>query len=315
MTPNPEKNSKPSINSLNARPQTALRWIPALILFVFIQSCSVFDKEEPIPSYLHIDSFNLETNSATQGQADHDIRDVWLEANGREVGTFEVPLTVPVLADGEDLNIIMRAGIRNNGRSDNRIAYPFYSVIRDTMPRREGGLDSIFPVVRYVDDAIFPWLEDFEDRTISMEPADNNVTIDTLSITSDSALVYNYGPQNQYSVLVDLKTGVQYFECNSISTFSFPRGRAIYLEMNYRTDVNCQVGLLALQQNAIKAQIPVLLLFPTDGLWKKVYISLGEDVNSSNYKDMDFKVFFSARNDGTMTNPKILLDNIKIVHQ
>lgn len=306
-------NFKSILLKLNTR--KALLFVAVLGIFPLLNSCSVFDKDEPIPSYLYIHPFELQTNPGTEGQNANDIRDVWLEVNGREVGTFEVPVTVPVLAEGNDLNMILRAGIRNNGRSDNRIAYPFYSVLRDTIQRREGGLDSIFPVIRYVDNAIFPWLEDFEDRTISMEIADNNVTIDSIGITSDSSLVYNYGPQDQYSAIVDLKTGSQYFECNSINTFSFPRGRAIYLEMNYRTDVNLQVGLLALQQNALRAQIPVLLLFPTEGQWKKVYISLAEDVNSSNYKDMDFKVFLSARNDGSQANPRILFDNIKIVHQ
>jgi len=285
---------------------------------VAISGCSVLDKDEPEPKYIHITNFSLETPSNnTQGSNTHDIRDVWVDAQGLDVGVFEVPATFPIILNSDTntfIPILLQAGIKNNGRANNRIRYPFYKILTDTINRSSGVMDTIRPIVKYVDNLKFPWLEDLEDRTISLETSGADVSIDTILLTNDSAEVFEYGPKNQYSAVVDMGVGEQYFEASTIPTFDFPRGRPVYLEMNYKSDVAVQIGLSAFEGMSLRAQVPVLLLFPTGGEWKKVYISLGEDANNADYTGMDFKVFFAARNSGEIDNPKIFLDNLKILH-
>jgi hypothetical protein len=294
---------------------------PSLFLISFLlvlqwSACSVLDKDEPIPGYYFVGEFTLSTPSDnSQGTDAHDIRDVWIEVNGKAIGVFEVPVTIPIIYDKDTNIIIVRAGIKNNGLADKRIAYPFYTLIRDTVVRRDNQIDSIFPMVSYVSGAEFPWLEDFEDRSISMEQSGNDVTIDSIGLTSDPDLVFGYNSKNLYSAVVDLDTGKQYFERSSIPTFDFPRGRAIYLEINYRCDTYAQIGLVVTNNGVLVDQIPVLLLYPNPEGWKKAYISLGEDVNNSKYAGNDFKVFLAAENNGKLDHPKLYIDNIKVIHQ
>lgn len=279
-------------------------------------SCNVFDKDEPIPSYLHIEEFVLSVPSDnSQGSSANDIRDVWLDVNGQAIGAFEVPVTVPVLDDRDNLLVLAQAGVRNNGRSDNRIRYPFYRIHRDTFPRVEGAVDTIRPVIKYVEGTSFPWLEDFEDRTISLEIQEDVSTIDSFKLTNDSSEVFNYNSKNRYSAYLELGNGEQRVECWSIPTFDFPRGRAVYLEVNYRTEALLTFGIIPLENDIQRARVNILTLKPTGQTWNKAYISLGEDLNNQNFEGLNFKVFMSAFNDGNLTNPKVYIDNIKVLHQ
>jgi len=305
-------------NKLPRAYSTSFPFVPlyAVLIILVGWSCNAIDRDEPIPSYLHITEFELSVpGDNSQGSSAADIRDVWLDVNGQAVGVFEVPVTVPVLDNNEDLFVLAQAGVRNNGRSDNRIRYPFYKIHRDTLKRMEGALDTIRPVITYIDGAIFPWLEDFEDRTISMEIQSDISSIDTFRLTGDSTEVYNYNSKNRFSAYLDLGSGEQNVECWSIPTFDFPRGRAVYLEVHYRTDVLLTFGIIPMDNDIQAGRVSILTLKETGNQWNKAYISLGEDLNNQNYDGMDFKVFMSAFNDGTKVNPKVFIDNIKVIHQ
>ena len=314
--------SRGTARGLNSRLHRAYNTSFTLLAILMVSilllgwSCNAIDRDEPIPSYLHIAEYELSVPSDnSQGSAATDIRDVWLDVNGQSIGVFEVPVTVPVLDNNDDLLVLAQAGVRNNGRSDNRIRYPFYKIYRDTIKRIEGALDTIRPVITYIDGAVFPWLEDFEDRTISMEIQSDLSTIDTFRLTGDSAEVYNYNTKNRFSAYLDLGTGEQNVECWSIPTFDFPRGRAVYLEIHFRTDVLLTFGIIPMDNDIQAGRVSILTLKETGGQWNKAYISLGEDINNQSYDDMNFKVFMSAFNDGTKTNPKVFIDNIKVIHQ
>jgi hypothetical protein len=127
-------------------------------------------------------------------------------------------------------------------------------------------------------------------------------------------LVFDYdGTSNKASGAVDLPLGRQIFQNSSISSYVLPRADDVYLEMNYKTDVGLQTGIIASNSTS---PVPIVFLFPTDGIWKKAYISLAEDLNSAEYDGAEFKIFFDALSniDTTVIN-HIYFDNIKLVHR
>ena len=279
-----------------------------------LNSCHLFDTEEPIPAYLHIKAFDVKVkNDGSQGSASHQIGQAWVYVDRQLVGVFETPVTVPVLKTG-DQEVIVYAGVRKNGRFEDRIPYPFFEGYVDTINLVAAEIDTVAPVAVYKESVEFAWLEDFEDRSISLESSGTNITIDSIGLTSEPTDVFEYdGFGNKVSAVIDMGEGAQAFESSSISRFDFPRGVDLFMEMNYKTDVPLQVGLYPLNSSTVLG-IPVLLLFPTDGEWKKVYISLGEDVNSAEFSGTDFKIFFNALSNGDPANQKIFLDNIKVLH-
>ncbi|MFT5479338.1 MAG: hypothetical protein ACI9NN_000295, partial [Bacteroidia bacterium] len=121
-------------------------------------------------------------------------------------------------------------------------------------------------------------------------------------------------PLNKISAYAILDSGYQKFENSTIQDFELNRDVAIFLEMNYNIESGTQVGMYAFNAAGdIIGQIPVLYLFPTNGEWKKSYISLAEDINDAKYANGTFSIFFeSTRSSDTAT--RIYIDNLKLVH-
>lgn len=291
-------------------------WISLVFTLIFIPSCNTFDREEPIPAYLFIDNFTLDTKSDnSQGSNAHDILDAWVYVDGILLGAYEVPVTIPVL-NVDTARITVLAGVKKNGLSNNRIIYPYYKGIQDTMILVPGRVDSIFPVVTYHDSTTFALIEDFEDRTISFEPSrDSSVTEDSMRLTFDPSEVYNHNNLNLVSGYVQFDSVGQLFENATISRFTIPTNSSTYLEINYNLETETQIGFYAYDASgAIIDRIEVLYLFKTKGEWKKSYISLNEDMSNPRFAGASFKLFVYARNNSDNPNARIYLDNLKLLH-
>lgn len=278
----------------------------------FLSSC---DKEEPIPAYIHIPASILTVESdGSEGSNSHNITDAWVYVSGKFIGVYELPTTIPILTSGEQ-NLTILAGIKKNGLASERVAYPFYdsySINHTFVPAQ---VDTITPEYTYRTNVNFPWLEDFEDQTISMQKSGSFTTIDSMKITGVSSQVFEYNATtSKYSGIVTMDTGFQIFENSTIQLFDLPRsGREIYLEFNYKSSSELIAGIYPIT-GTIVTGIPVVNFFPTNGSWKKAYVSLKEDVNNPEYLGFDFRIFFGSRTNTDNSTPQLFFDNIKLVH-
>lgn len=276
---------------------------------LFILSC---DKAEQIPGYLKIDRIDLQTKTdRSQGSIAHDIVDAWVYVDNQFIGVFELPAKVPVLYEGEhEIKIV--AGIKKNGLANERAAYPFFEPYSTTLNIVPGNVNTINAIVQYNDGVEFAWLEDFEDKTNSMEKSGSNSTVDSMHIESDSVKVFAYnGTTEKHSIRADLDSGYQIFQFATTQLYDLPRGKEIYLEFNYKTDVELVAGIYPITGTVVNG-VPVVNFFATTQ-WKKAYVSLSEDINSSAYQGVDFRIFFGATKN--LESPaNVYLDNIKLVH-
>jgi len=239
--------------------------------------------------------------------------------NNKLIGAFELPSTIPVLTSGKQ-RITILAGIKKNGLSYERLAYPFYeayNIEREFVP---SVVDTLMPVVGYRSGLKFPWLEDFEDGSVSMEGSGANTTHDSLYITGLADDVYDYnGTTNKFSGKVTMPAGLQFFENSTIELFDLPRGgQEIYLELNFKCNTEFALGMYPINAQVVTG-FPVVNLFSTvdsDGKmqWKKVYISLKEDVNSGRNLGAEFTLFFNSQTNTSSGTPTLLFDNIKLIH-
>lgn len=283
--------------------------VALLSLIVLLPSC---DKEEPIPAYLVIDHIDLETNSnRTEGSDAHDIVDAWVYVDNKFIGVFEMPAKVPVLYQGKhEVSII--AGIKKNGLSNERIIYPFYATYSEEIELEPAGEHEIFPVVTYRENIKFPWLEDFEDNSISLQQSGSNSTIDSMFIETDPLLVYDYdGVDERYSARADIDTGFQIFEFATIQLYDLPRGEDVYLEFNFKSDLELIAGIYPITGSVVQG-VPIVNYFPSTE-WKKAYVNLADDLNAAAYQGAQFRIFFAAMKN-THDPAKVYLDNIKLVH-
>lgn len=286
-----------------------------ILISVLLASCKSFDKEEPIPAYVYIPEMQMSVNAdGTQGSNAHDIRDAWIFADGQMIGVFELPCLVPILKS-DSTKITVFAGIKVNGASNNRKFYPFYEIFEKKVFLKATEIDTIIPLITYKPSVKFSWLEDFEDLAISLEKTGVTRTVDTIKITSLPSEVFEYGKfGNLHSAKVDYRGKKGTFENSSIGIFDLPRLTTdIYLEVNYKSDVPLQFGLYPTSGSSLDVGIPVYLAFANPNEWKKAYIRLTDDVNSSTNTGKKFRILINAVNSKD-TAATLLLDNIKLLH-
>ncbi|MFT7592600.1 MAG: hypothetical protein ACI9UJ_002539, partial [bacterium] len=215
----------------------------------------------------------------------------------------------------DTVRVTILAGIKKNGRSDDREIYPYYQAIQDTLILAPGRIDSFFPKIKYHDSTEFKWIEDYEDRTISFEPSGVNIDEDSMRLTFEPTEVYNHSNLNQVSGMVEFDSINQKFENSTISKFTIPSNSSTYLEMNYNLETETQIGFYAYDQAGnIIDRINVLYLFKTNGDWKKSYISLTEDMSDPRFANATFKIFIYAKNFSDNPNARLYFDNLKLLH-
>ncbi|MFM9943604.1 MAG: hypothetical protein ACKVQB_00080 [Bacteroidia bacterium] len=286
------------------------------ILFIFLSvfGCKSFDKVEPVPAYIYIEKIDLSVKSdGSQGSNAHDIKDGWVFANGTLIGVFELPCMVPILKKDSTV-ITVFAGIKVNGSSNNRKFYPFYEVYTKTVFLKPAKIDSLKPVVTYKEGITFSWVEDFEDLAVSLEKTGVTRTVDSLMITSLPDEVFEFGKfGNKYSGKVNYRGKRGTFENSSIGIYNLPRSTSdIYLEVNYKSEVPITFGIYPTSGSALDLGIPVYTSFVSKE-WKKAYVRLSDDVNSSANAGKKFRIFINAVNHKD-SSAILLLDNIKLIH-
>lgn len=277
----------------------------ALFVALLITSCN---PEEGEPAYLIINSVTVSSNPLTQGSNCSNVKDVWVYVDNQYLGTYQLPARIPVLENGAK-NVILRAGILENGISATHSAYPLYK--SDTrsinfLPGQETTIDTFS--VGYFPALIYTWYEDFEKDAIgggfSLSPELNN---NLAPLATDSVDVFE--GVRCLKMKVDGTNYVADIETNG-DGYVLYRGKDIYLEMNYKCDHEFTVGLRGMLSND-KRNIPVLLFNPSN-TWKKTYINLSKFVNS-NYDVPKFKVYFYLTTPPGGSDATVYLDNLKLI--
>lgn len=287
-----------------------------------LSSCNKFDKDEPIPAYLFVDSVNLSTYYIDEGSNSHAISDVWVYLNSgdkiTQIGVFELPARIPVIAQGT-YETIFYAGIKPDGISSKRKRYPFYKPLTlniNYSPLQEVKLNGTqTPVFTYYDqNQIAIWKEDFEDPTVFFEA-------DPTSEASFVRILAANEPDNVYegiaAGLLELSNNQTYLRVYTNQNFNLPgAGKSCYVEINYKCNQEFKVGLKVENQsgNQFLGNTAIKDTYNENGnlVWKKMYIDL-TDIVSTNPSANSYEFYFEAVNAGAI-NTRIYLDNVKLVY-
>mgnify|MGYP001617873450 CR=1 FL=1 len=210
-----------------------------LLIVLLFQSCEVFNPAEKIPSYIHIDKFNLNTTQSSEGSNSSKITDVWAYIDDQLIGAFELPATFPVLFEGQHV-ITLKAGIKVDGISATRAIYPFYEAYNITTTLYPDSIITLNPVITYSTSAVFVWKEAFEDGGITIEKTLLSDTI--IEKTSDTTNVF----EGTYSGVIHLDASHSHFEGKSLNKFVLPGGtKPTFLELDFKTNTEVGIGLYA----------------------------------------------------------------------
>ena len=268
-----------------------------------IQSCSLFEPVSPIASYLHIDSIFVQTDYQTQGSNSNTITDVWVIYDNAYLGTFPLPADIPLIGEGSH-NLIIKAGIVENGIFGTRAAYPKYNSFDTTMILSATKTTYLSPDVTYGSSSSFPQIEDFDDASLSLVTTTTGTVPLTITQQSDP----NSFEGNSGNATLDSANSI--FEVASSSSFELPLNTTSYLELNYKCDVGFDVGVFITSSSGIVKSN--LLFIKASSEWKKIYINLsntGGVVSGA----FNYKIFLHAEKSSLLTADNLYFDNLKVV--
>ncbi len=279
----------------------------SLFLVVFA-SCKKM--EVIVPSYIYLSPSKLITKSDnSQGDASVRIEDYYVFQNGVVRGLFGVNARIPIQATGKN-SIRVSPAIKYNGMAEQRIIYPMFNYYESTFDLVQNKVDTIKPLFTFVENAVFPLIEDYDGSGLSLEYNMSTKQIgDTLLKDNGSkALV-----PGRFSGRVELKSGVanSFLELYSKVFTNWPRFTPFYLELDYKSNIPIVIGMYATSQTGDVTKTALYVLNPKDN-WNKLYLDMEADINRAG-AGMQYRIFVSFSK-GNETNPEAWIDNLKVVY-
>ncbi len=265
----------------------------------------MINPDEPIPAYIHIDSVVMNIDPVEDGRGVHNITDVWVDLDGTRLGTFEIPVTFPVIAEGTH-TLHIQAGIKENGKGSTRVVYPFYTDYRKIVNFQPEDVLDITPEFSYIAEAVTDsWREEFEHQQIS---------IDTSGLSTVPLLVENDDLYEGNEVgKVYMTNDNAYFECINNEAIEIPWNYDdIYMELEYESNTPFTMGLIFNYINTPSITKPIITFNPRD-FRNKIYVNIS-DVVFGQANAVSFYVYFNSNKIAGVDTSTILLDNIKLVH-
>lgn len=271
-----------------------------LVIVIFsVGSCGLFDNFDENPMFISLKDPSLSTFS-NQGSNSHKILDIWVSADGRTLGVFEMPDTIPVYDENEVTSMQYFAGIRRNGTTNDHWQYPFYERINITYDYEPEVVRTDPIEFTYRDDVVFSLVENF-----------SGVHTFTVDVDEDPSTVVqqvNDGCLEGACGLIALETDTSEIEVASgIGLQDLPtNGTPVFLEVDYKNDIEFSIGLQG-ELGSTGLEQYIILLKPSEE-WNKIYLDLSELVQLSGLET--FRVLFGSNNGPG----NIYLDNVKLLH-
>lgn len=279
---------------------------PFFFLLFTVVSCEIINPAEKIPAYIAIDKISLESDG-TFGTSSAMITEAWVNIDGNPIGTFELPVTFPVLDIGKH-SILIRAGIKPNGIAAKRKIYPFFTRYQvDTVLTPDETM-KLVPKVSYVPETKILLNETFEN---------SGFLFDTVA-GSDVALVKVSGDrafEGDNSGAVIVPAGKKIFKCKSSGSFSIPsNSQPVYLEMDYKNNMEFVIGIYVNISDKSELYQSFYHVNPS-GTWNKVYVELTDMVYANlTYSSFNIFIGFEKKDQAGDATAEIYIDNLKLLN-
>ena len=280
--------------------------LSVLLIAILVSSggCDLINPSDPVPAYLYIDEFRLQT-TPDEGSSSQLITEAWLYVNGDLQGAYSLPTRVAVLAEG-NADILIFPGIRDNGIKSTPDLYPFYEEYQTAVDLQLLETDTVRPITTYKGNLIFQFIEDFESGNIFTD--DEDADPQTRMVRSQDAF------EGTQSGLMRLTTDNPVNEVATAPIFTTlpSNGTSVYLELDYQNSVPFTIGLIGHQSNLPETRQQFLTIRPKES-WNKIYVNLTDAIRNSQLDG--YQIWISAIHDlAEGSESTILLDNIKFLH-
>ena len=270
-------------------------------LACIVSSCNFINPDEQVPCYFKIDSMSVSSNNITQGSSSSHLTEAWVDVNDERAGAFPVPNTFPILVSGST-NVVVSAGILDNGSSGTRTTYPFYNPYEITLSTEPTKIYELHPLFTYRALTKFPLIEDFELGNVFSKLSGDTI----LNRISGTGQVYE-GSNSGQIYLDDLHPS---FEGKTLDEYVVTgSGSPVYIELDYKCNIPFTVGIYGISGLGNLTDYRWNINPKTD--WNKIYLNLTDDVASMAADK--YQIMIKASKADSVSVGEIYLDNIKLL--
>ncbi len=289
-----------------------------LLMAIAVALISCDGKDEPIPAYIHINDFVVETTDPNvHGSVSQKITEAMvflvdkntLESPHR-LGTVSLPAVIPAIVHGE-FEINIDPVVRANGNSLYLELYPFYERFTTSVTLAANEDVTVNPKTRYATEANFLFIENFENNSHIFDVDRDDNLLTSLEVSDVDVF------EGNSSGMVRLDTANNVFVVANSQPFEIlmPDAGQVYMELNYKTDVPLEFGVLAV--SALNDETPNLefVVFANEE-WNKIYFDMTQLIAQAPEERFVFVIRGGIPiEDGayTLNEAFVYLDNIKVV--
>jgi hypothetical protein len=287
---------------------SCLRLWLAVLTCALVGSCDVINPDEILPTTLHLEPFNFIVDPG-QGSSNNKISEVWVTANGNVLGAFTPPVDIQYLEEGP-VQFRFYPGIRNNGIANDARPYIFFTSDSASVVATPGSEHTVTPVTRYVDDAVFSFICDFESGNPFTSNRDT-VPSSRMELTQEEVF------EGEFAGLITMTPEANFINVtHGITLTDLPTDgvRPTYLEFRYQSEIEFSIGIVGGNLSGEEFENFFYLVKPS-AEWNQLYIELTDILELSGFTT--YKIGFKALYLTTVgdTSQNIFLDNIKVVHR
>jgi len=281
-----------------------------LLLFVtgcIVHGCNVINPAEPIPTFIHVDSFAWDNSVPDHGLShSHQINTVWVYYNNNPIGEFDLPVTFPVITSGTTPgHLTFYPGISVSGQNNFLTKYPFYQP--DTslyLTPQPGKTINYTPKTSYYSGVKDTILANFKFLT-NFKPTS----------TGDPVFLLTSDPAEGSCGWIHLNRASNDTLSEDTCTITFPinylGNTPTYIEISYKSTVPVFLGMKSGYQNTIFFGEYLNAIAPSD-TWKKFYFAVADF--AAQYKGDTYTFFLKAGLDPGVDSGDVYLANIQLVH-
>ena len=272
-----------------------------LIIIVFIApACNKYEFKDLSTTYINTE--RIELISSNGQNLSHNITDLWLFIEDGYAGTFSLPAHIPVLESGKH-RVSIYPGIRNYGIRSKPEIYTLLNEYKTELDLQSKNEITVIPKYTYKSTAISYMQENFESSSIFIYDLDSfrSSTIIRSNLNARDGKYAGYGLLNSANRTIESSTNKI-----EISTSS---KKSAYLEIDFISDTEMQIGLISIQGNtSIKSYFLTLNATPD---WKKIYIPLYEIIPT---QDGDtFQLAIKSELKSPASTAYFFIDNLKLI--
>jgi len=266
----------------------------------------VINPAEPVPTYVHIDSFQFKPNAFVYPQPltlSHHIVAVWAYYENNLIGEFDLPVTFPVLTDGSNTGKLeLYPAVDIDGQNNTVDMYPFYQPDTSYAVATQPGKTFTYePSTSYYSTVKPYYIANYGTFPLSklvnvIGVPISQIKTDSLSFEGGAGQIYMNNPGDS--------------SVDSSTSFVVSTGAA-YIEFNYKCDVPFTVGVQSNLSTAISSTPYYLAGILPSSTWQKFYLNLTAFITT--YPGSSYNLYINTELPAGQATGKVLLQNVQLI--